>query len=395
MARIALVSSSFHPHPGGVEEHVRQLARTLDERGHDVVVWTVDRGEHLGEQRVDGHLVRYLPAPLPAARAASLLALSRQGPGAVRDWARAWTSDRPDLLHVHCFGPNGLYALALHLGRHTPLLVSSHGETFADPAVFADSVQQRWGLRVALGRAGAVTGCSQPVLDDLRARFGLRAGTVVPNGIRVEAAVPRHAAYRLARVGTDDPATVVAIGRLEAVKGFDLLVRALPRLRERLPGARLRIGGDGSQARALARLAADEGVADAVDLLGRLDADRVAAELAAADVVAVPSRRESFGLLVLEGWRSGTPVVVCDRDGPAELVEHGRTGLLVDPQDSRALAARLESVLTDPALAERLGSAGIVAAQGYSWDAVAESYERLYADLLGRSPGRSPGRGPG
>ena len=64
--RIALFSSSYHPHFGGVEEHVRHVARGLQERGHDVEVWTVDRGDGLRDEVVDGCRVRYLPTPLPA-----------------------------------------------------------------------------------------------------------------------------------------------------------------------------------------------------------------------------------------------------------------------------------------------------------------------------------------
>ena len=72
MSRIALVSSSFAPYRGGVEEHVRHTAAALLDRGHEVLVWTVDRGEHLGVRTVDGVTVRYLPTPLPAARVGAL-----------------------------------------------------------------------------------------------------------------------------------------------------------------------------------------------------------------------------------------------------------------------------------------------------------------------------------
>ena len=111
--RVALVSSSYFPHPGGVEQHVRSVAGELRARGHDVVVWTVDRGEGLGVQVIDGVEVRYLPTPLPArslrAGVRFLLAL----PAAARAWWRAYRDFAPSVLHVQCFGPNGLYAVLL------------------------------------------------------------------------------------------------------------------------------------------------------------------------------------------------------------------------------------------------------------------------------------------
>lgn len=118
MSRIALVCSSFAPYRGGVEEHVRHTAAALVDRGHEVVVWTVDRGEHLGVRSIDGITARYLPTPLPAARVGALARFARVAPSAWRAWGTALRADRPDLLHVHCFGPNGVYAAAL-ARRHT------------------------------------------------------------------------------------------------------------------------------------------------------------------------------------------------------------------------------------------------------------------------------------
>ena len=93
--RVALVTSSFHPHVGGVEEHVRQVALALRAQGHDVVVWTVDRGEHLGVQTVDGVLVRYLPTPLPSATPTGVARFARVAPAAWHAWREALRADRP------------------------------------------------------------------------------------------------------------------------------------------------------------------------------------------------------------------------------------------------------------------------------------------------------------
>ena len=381
--RVALVTSSFHPHVGGVEEHVRQVALALRAQGHDVVVWTVDRGEHLGVQTVDGVLVRYLPTPLPTMSPRGAARFARAAPSAWRAWRHAVHTDHPDLLHVHCFGPNGVYAAALARRTRTPLVVTGHGETFMDPAAFADAMLLRRGLRVALRRAAAVTGVSEVVLADLRERFGLVGGSVVPNG------VPE--APPLSPLGAERPTStpvIAAVGRLERVKGFDLLIDALPLVRDHLPGARLRLGGSGSEQAALVAQVERLGQGGAVTLLGSLAPEQVAAEMAAADVVVVPSRREAFGIVLLEAWRSGTALIAPNYDGPADLVRDGVDGLLVDPTDGPALAAAIVRVLTDPGLASRLSVAGLVAVQRYSWPNVASAYEVLYRE---QPPARRPG----
>ncbi len=145
---------------------------------------------------------------------------------------------------------------------------------------------------------------------------------------------------------------VLALGRLHRNKAFDILIRALPHL----PGTHAVIAGEGPERDALLTLARHEGVADRLHLLGwRTDQ---AALLAAADVLACPSRQEPLGNVVLEAFAARVPVVAAAVDGPLELIRAGDTGLLVPPEDPRALAAALAAVLEDRALASRLASAG-------------------------------------
>lgn len=389
--RVALVASSFDPHTGGVESHVRHVARVLAARGTAVEVWTVDRGERLGTRRVDGVLVRYLPTPQPSSRPGDVARFALAAPRAALAWGRAFRAFRPDVLHVQCFGPNGAYALGLRTLTRTPLVVSSHGETFADDhAVFEHSRLLRAALERSIDVAGAVTGCSRVVADDL-VRFGAPDAVVVPNGVDL-------AGYDLVDHGPRDVAAgeparsdavrepvVVAVGRIEHVKGFDLLVDAFASsaLRDR---ARLVVVGDGSEADALRRRVATAGLADRVELPGRLDPAEVAARLADADVVVVPSRADAAPLVVLEAWRSGRPLVATVRGGPPEIVTDGVDGVLVDPQDTQALAAAVLGLLDDPERAGRIGAAGRRRVEDFTWERVVDRYEDLYAGLADVTP---------
>ncbi|WP_426309400.1 glycosyltransferase family 4 protein [Cellulosimicrobium sp. E-16] len=400
--RVALVASSFDPHTGGVESHVRHVARVLAARGTAVEVWTVDRGERLGTRRVDGVLVRYLPTPQPSSRPGDVARFALAAPGAALAWGRAFRAFRPDVLHVQCFGPNGAYALGLRTLTGTPLVVSSHGETFADDhAVFEHSRLLRAALERSIGVAGAVTGCSRVVADDL-VRFGAPDAVVVPNGVdlaghdaaggdQVDHRPQDAAAGEPARPGPAREPVVVAVGRIEHVKGFDLLVDAFASspLRDR---ARLVVVGDGSEADALRRRVASAGLTDRVELPGRLDPLEVAARLAAADVVVVPSRADAAPLVVLEAWRSGRPLVATVRGGPPEIVTDGVDGVLVDPQDTQALATAVLGLLDDPERAQRIGAAGRRRVEDFTWERVVDRYEDLYAGLAEVRPrGRRPG----
>ena len=313
--------------------------------------------------------VWYLPTPLPARSMAGVRRLLGQGPSAAAAWLRAHRSFRPDVLHVQCFGPNGTYATVLAGATRTPLVISSHGETFADDhAIFDRSELSRRALGRAMRQACAVTGCSQVVLTDL-ARFGPSIGLVVPNGVDLTETVPPRAPA--------DPPYILAYGRVEHTKGFDLLLDAFARA-ALAPCTRLVLGGTGSALPALEMQSRAHGLEDRVDLPGRLSRAQVSEQLAGASVVVVPSRREAFGLVVLEAWQAGTPVVVTSRGGPAGLVTDGVDGLLADPEDAAALGNAVARVLTEPGLADQLAQAGLRKVERYGWDRVAVAYESVY-----------------
>jgi glycosyltransferase involved in cell wall biosynthesis len=145
---------------------------------------------------------------------------------------------------------------------------------------------------------------------------------------------------------------VLAMGRLHHAKGFDVLVAALTRL----PGVHAAIAGDGPERTALESLALRAGVADRLHLLGwRTD---TAALLAACDVYVCPSRLEPLGNVILEAFSASRPVVAAMAAGPLELIEPGRTGVLVAMESGIALAAGIEGVLGNPPMAAAMARAG-------------------------------------
>ncbi|MFC5039689.1 glycosyltransferase family 4 protein [Ornithinimicrobium kibberense] len=347
------------------------MAQELLARGHRVEVWTVDRGEALGIRTLDGVKVRYLPSPLPRSSPRGFLRWAVEIPVALRRWVQAYRSLRPDVLHVQCFGPNGIYAHLLSGLTRTPMVVSSHGETLADDHnVFERSVVLRTGLKRALRGSEVVTACAPGVAGDLRERFEAVKVTVVPNGVRL--------GRPTSRPPREERRAVIAAGRLEDNKGFDLLIRAVPLLPARTV---LTIVGDGSRRQALVELARQLDVADRIHLVGARGPDEVMEAMEDADVVVVPSRKEAFGLVVLEAWAAGTPVVATSIAGPADFVTDRYDGLLVDPRDPRELAAGITQLLDDDALWRTLAEGGTRTVRSYSWEAVVDQYLRLYRGI--------------
>jgi phosphatidylinositol alpha-1,6-mannosyltransferase len=186
-----------------------------------------------------------------------------------------------------------------------------------------------------------------------------------------------------------DRPTVVTVGRLEdRYKGHDVLVRALPLVRARVPDVRWVVIGDGSLRGPLESLARATGVSDLVHFTGAVgDAERDR-WLREAHVFAMPSRLpadglagEGFGIVYLEAGLRGLPVVAGAVGGALDAVLDGRTGLLVEPNDHVAVADAIASLLTDRARAEALGRAGAEHARRHAWPNVAERLERLIREV--------------
>lgn len=186
--------------------------------------------------------------------------------------------------------------------------------------------------------------------------------------------------------------TVLTVARLEdRYKGHDVVVRALPLIRARVPGARWVVIGDGQLRGEILELAEANGVADAVVMLGSVsDAERNS-WLDRAHVFAMPSRLpagkaagEGFGIVYLEAGVHGLPVVAGNVGGAVDAVVDGETGLLVDPTSSLAVADAISDLLLDGPRARAMGEAGGRRAQEFSWSATSARVEDLLLSLADR-----------
>lgn len=220
--------------------------------------------------------------------------------------------------------------------------------------------------------------------------------SVVPLGVDLERFRPASEAERLearARLGiAAGERVILAIGRIEPLKGLDILIRALPMMSDRRGVRVYVIGGDDRAAPEVARLqalACEQGVEDAVRFLGPRPHDALPAYYHAADIVAVPSFYESFGLVAVEAMASGVPVVASRVGGLASTVVDGRTGYLIAWRCPEPFAEKFELLLANEELRRALGaSARDRMAGAYSWGKVAESVAALYEELL-EAPARA------
>lgn len=352
MARTLLVTNDFPPRTGGIQTYLQAFADRLPpgELAVYAPAWPgaaeFDAASPVPVHRHATSLM--LPVPAVAARAA---ALAREH-GATTVWFGAAAP---------------LALLGPHLRRHggvERVVGSTHGHEVGWSMVP--------GGRRALRRIGAdadvLTTISRYTRSRVAAAFGPRAALeVLPAGIDTERFRPDPAARaelrRRYRIG--EAPLVVCVSRLVARKGQDVLIRALPLVRERVPGARLLVVGDGPGAARLRRLARVGGVERHVVFAGAVPAADVPAHHAVGDVFALPCRTrgggldvEGLGIVFLEAAAAGLPVVAGRSGGAPETVQEGRTGYVVDGRSVPAIASAVTGLLADPDRTRAMGAAG-------------------------------------
>lgn len=295
------------------------------------------------------------------------------------------------LVHSQGARADFLTRLAL-LGLPAPRLVS----TVQMPVDGFDVSPLRRGLYglfdgLGRGRVDRFIVVSRALQRLLTAERGLDVGRVVlvANGVETDRLTPaarrQMAGPARRELGVGDTTPLVgAAGRLVAQKGFGDLVGAMPHVLARVPGARLAIAGDGPLRGALAGRARAAGLADL--LMPGFQAD-VSRFLAALDVLVIPSVREGFPMITLEGMALGLPIVATAIEGVVEQIEPDTDGLLVPPGDPGALGAAIARVLEDRALGERLGQAARRRAVAlFDVSRMLDATRQVYAGLL-KAPG--------
>jgi glycogen synthase len=315
--------------------------------------------------------VTRLGFPLPAARPRNAARFLVAAPGATLALLRHLRRRKPDVIHIIGAGPQSVYIGALAPLLHARLVFTTQGEfTFDAHNVFERSATMRAGLRRVLQRADAVTACSAYVLESLSTLGGIRPDAIViPNGVNPDdfASVQKQ---------KSEQPYVLAVGRLVDQKGFDVLIDALAS--EAATELDLVIAGEGQARKDLTERADELGISERVRFVGSVGRSALGNLLASADVFALPSRGEPFGIALLEAMAAGVPAVATRAGGVTEFAEDGVNALLVERDHPGALARAIDQLHSDVELRGRLRAAGRATALNLSWARIATQYEQLY-----------------
>lgn len=275
----------------------------------------------------------------------------------------------PDLLHAHSVLWAGVAAREIRTARRLPYLITEHSTAFARDLILPWQAEP---MRCAYGHAERVLAVSRALADHMAPYVRPTEVTVVPNIIDPDVfTLPR-------RPRRSPPFTFLTVAALRPKKGIDVLLRAFRRAFPSDPAVRLRVAGGGELAEDLHELASELGLSERVAFAGQLSRDEVREALWTANAAVVPSRVETFGMVVIEAMATGLPVVATRSGGPEEIVTTD-TGRLVEPDDVNGLAEALRWIRNrEPELRERQEEIRAYAVRSFGRESVTRRLLEIY-----------------
>jgi phosphatidyl-myo-inositol dimannoside synthase len=375
VSRVLLVTNDFPPRPGGIQSYLADLLSHLAATGEHTL--TVYAPQWKDADSFDARTVGYRVVRHPGT-------LMLPGPTVDTRMRRLIAEHGIDTVWFGAAAPLGLLAGCARQAGATRVLASTHGHEVGWSMIPA--------ARSVLRRIGDDTDVVTFVSRYTRARFASAFGPQaalehLPPGVDSDRFRPDPAsrAELRARYGLGQRPTVVCLSRLVPRKGQDMLIRALPSIRQRVDGAALVIAGGGPYLAELRRLAERFGVGDHVTFTGGVPAAELPAYHAMGDVFAMPCRTrgagldvEGLGIVFLEASASGVPVIAGSSGGAPETVQHNKTGVVVDGRSVSQIAAAVTELLADPDRAAAMGAAGRDwVTDQWRWDVLAARMSEL------------------
>ncbi len=382
---------------GGMNVYVQHLARSVGKLGVAVDIYT---RQHAGadgkvEEISPGVRVVHIPGGDPDAPMEDLFTKLPGFLEAVREY-RQQHNLTYDVVHSH-YWLSGWVGRALARDMDVPHVTTFHTLSLIkmqSRAGESEPIQRQRVERELMADADQIVAFSPHERDAMARLYDADADQIelVPCGVDLTRFQPLDQEESRERLGLNGDKVLLYVGRIESLKGLDLLVHTAAQM-ETGQGVRvLVVGGDDGKEGATGRirqLAQDLDVEDLFEFVGRVDQEEMPLYYSAADVCVVPSFYESFGLAALESMACGTPVVASRVGGLSTVVQHGRTGYLKSWRCPEAFADSVEMIISSKRLQSSMGIAARKRAEDLGWDQVAKRILNIYQQIPARIPVQS------
>jgi len=354
---------------GGLQTHVYHLAQHIS-RLNDIELHLItfsDRNEDRKIDNINFHFIK--KARIPRIFTIPLDALSIK---------KKIIEINPDIVHIH--GTHYPYSLIVGMVKNDySTVLTVHGimgieYKFNRQLNFLGGLVSFFLEKYAFSKIRNIIVCSPPMKEILENKTEAMI-SIIPNGIEcseIKNVVP---------LKLTQP-SILFVGLLERIKGPDILIRSIPILKKKYPNIRLYMAGKGSQETILKELSRELDIEDNVKFLGYISGEKKYSYYTSADICAVPSRYESFGIVILESMACGTPVIASNVGNIPYLINNDEIGLKCKLGDVDDLAEKIIYLFQDTNLRNEMSLKTMQEAKKYSWDKIASKTIDLYKKLI-------------
>lgn len=369
--RIAIVTQSYYPKPGGVTEVAHHTAELLMEKGHYVKIITT---RYNGREPEDENVIRIGRNLLVPVNGAWVNVTA--GIGLTKRLARIFDEENFDIIQTHCALVPTLPLLTLKAARMDQKIVGTfHAAAEKNLAyrIFQKTLNkraQRLDRRIAVSESAM----------RFAARYFPGEYQIIPNGIDCSRFKPSNEPIDRYKDGSFN---ILYVGRMDKRKGVSFLLRAIPSIQKSLKKkVRLILVGEGKLRKMFCKRPLRMNGAEVI-FVGRVPPEELPRYYRTADIFCSPAiGQESFGIVLLEAMASGTPVVASDISGYRNVITAEKDGLLVPPKDSQALAEAIIRLARDDELKSTLASAGREKALTFDWHIVVDMFENIFLETV-------------
>jgi len=365
--RIAILVLLFPPKwLAGTEIATYNIASHLAAQGHDVhIITSWDKGltRESAEEGFHIHRVKtvrrpvfqvltYIPKSLPVIRKIN-----------------------PDIVHCQSI-PLGLSGFLIKKLFGKPYVVYGRGSDVYNPWIFKNIVS-----KLVLRNADAIIALTEDMKKRIQ-NIHDRSVFVIPNGVDLErfGELPQEIPDKESKL--TDEKVIIFIGTLRPVKGVRYLIEAMRMIAEGYKRTRLLLVGDGEERGYLEKLVNKMGLEDCVSFIGRVPHERALTYMVTSDVFVLPSLSEGFPMTILEAMACGLPIVATRIGGLPEVIEDGRSGFLVEPENPKEIAERVLLLLEDNELRKRISLNNKERVEKYSWQHIVNRLAEVYSGIF-------------
>lgn len=377
--KIALVTPYDYPFPGGVTEHILQLDREFQRRGHDTRIIAASSTD---DETLQDNLIKVsgTVSSFPFSGSNVRVTISPQVYQRIK---KILKQEQFDVVHAHEPAAPPLCPIVIHHSRAVNIgTFHAYRETNTAYQI------TRPLLTPLYNKLDGRIFVSQAVRDFTLAQFE-GDYRVIPNGIDIERFAPQNT--RPIERFNDGRPNILYVGRLDKRKGFEHLMHAFGRISSEVPDARLIVVGafDDQDKKPFLLLARRHRI-KSVHFVGYVSREQLPRYYRTATLFCAPSTGfESFGIVLLEAMAAGLPIVASDITGYRQVLTDGHEGMLVPPYDSDAIASACATLLNDADTRQRMGAAGQLTAARYDWIHIADAVLSYYDELLMERNARS------